>query len=68
MEAETKTLRYRKACGCKGATASGPRVVHASLDMVFDQMQLTAQMAGLACDECDTPWKIEDPEETIDGD
>jgi len=42
-----------KNCQCEHASASGPRIVHRSVDgfNIFDWVEM-------ACDTCDTPWVV----------
>lgn len=55
----------RKACECKSATSSGPRMIvkqHKELSHII----FTAIYARMVCDRCNTPWIVE--EETHEPD
>lgn len=46
----------RKACGCKNATASGPRMAYAQTYPTPGTLQITLKLVGFACDRCEQEW------------
>jgi hypothetical protein len=51
-------IQLMKACDCRSATASGPRIVTTKAECDEEQQTVSVyvQLVTLACDECDTPW------------
>lgn len=49
----------RKACGCVGATASGPRVVEVARPVGEAGGKIVWELVDKACDRCNRPLAAE---------
>lgn len=52
-----EAAHLRKACNCKGATASGPRIVLTERRAHGANYVIKAELHNMVCDCCDTPWQ-----------
>jgi hypothetical protein len=56
---KTRYGQWVKACDCKNARASGPRVWIKDLRTTDKQIVLQSGISRVVCDVCETPWRFE---------
>lgn len=54
---EPHVITWTKSCGCRGASASGPRIVVTKEQSVGpSELIVGMRYVEKACDACDSPW------------